>query len=104
VPEATSALAVRQVQLEQWFQDRRTYAGSRACVEDTANRFFNFSCTGVSDSEFTLRADGKGSMNGIAFTVNQADEKTTAISAGAPSGWTAHSPNNCWVVRKGGQC
>jgi type IV pilus assembly protein PilE len=104
VPEATSELAVRQVRLEQWFQDRRTYVGSTACGDDTTHKFFDFSCADVTAAGYTLRASGKGSMNGIGFTVNQADIKTTVISSGAPSGWTAHSPNTCWVVRKGGQC
>ena len=46
IPEATSALAAKRVQLEQFFQDNRTYVGAPACAADdaTTSRFFNFSC------------------------------------------------------------
>lgn len=106
IPDATSGLATKQVQLEQFFQDNRTYLGSdaninRPCFNDTRNRNFDFSCTVLTATTYTLQATGKGSMAGFSFTVDQANQRqTTAV----PAGWVAPAPNNCWVTRKGGVC
>ncbi len=108
--DATANLATKQVQLEQWFQDRRTYAGSgaanRPCGLDTTNRNFDFTCNGTEGlNGYTLTATGKGSVAGFAFTVDQNNNRRTlAGPAGLPAGWTLPVPNNCWVVRKGGLC
>ena len=100
--DATSNMASKQVQLEQWFQDRRTYVGSPACANDTTNRNFDFSCNGTETAVgYTLTATGKGGVLGFSFTVTQANQRRTT---GVAAGWTAPVPNNCWVSRKGGQC
>jgi type IV pilus assembly protein PilE len=103
IPEATATLATRQVQAEQFFQDNRTYVGATnpACLVDTSGRYFDFSCTVQTATQFTITAVGKGQMTGFTFTVNETNTKTTAA---LPAGWVAHAPNNCWVARKGGLC
>ena len=35
IPEATSRLATKQVQMEQFFQDNRTYVGGTGCTADS---------------------------------------------------------------------
>lgn len=108
IPEATSNLASKQVQMEQFFQDNRTYVGGPACASDTTtSRVFDFSCTDGTDvvaaTTFTLTAVGKGTMAGFSFSVTQTGAKSTrAVPAG--SGWSQPSPNNCWVTKKGGLC
>ena len=103
IPDATAGLATRQVQLEQWFQDRRTYVGAPACADDTGGRFFDFSCNGTNDTAgYTLTANGKGPMAGFGYTVTARNVRTTVDPM--PAGWTVAAPNNCWVVRKGGLC
>lgn len=103
--DAISQMAGKQVQLEQWFQDRRTYNGSPACANDTSNRNFDFSCNGTETAggglTFTLTATGKGSVASFSFTVNQANVRSTVS---VPTEWQLPTPNNCWVVRKGGHC
>lgn len=105
IPDATSGLATKQVQLEQWFQDNRRYTGSPACANDTVNRNFDFSCNGTeaagTGQAYTLTATGKGSMVGFTFTVNSLNQRATPA---VPANWTAPAPNNCWVTRKGGLC
>jgi type IV pilus assembly protein PilE len=106
IPEATSRLLAKQVQMEQWFQDRRTYAGGPGCATDTASsNLFDFKCDDGSDAvtatAYIITAVGKGSMNGFKFTVDQTGAKTTRA---VPSGWSQHSPNNCWITKKGGIC
>jgi len=102
ITEATSNLAAKQVQLEQFFQDNRTYLGASACDSDTTtSENFDFSCSVQSATAFTLLATGKSSMAGFTYSVTQSNVKSTAA---LPSGWTAHTPDNCWVTKKGGVC
>lgn len=106
VPEATSRLATKQVQMEQAFQDNRTYVGGAGCTADTtSSKYFDFSCTdsgdAVSQNAFTITAVGKGSMAGFKYTITQTGAKTTRA---VPSGWSAPSPNTCWAIKKGGVC
>ena len=103
IPDATSTLATRQVQAEQWFQDNRTYVGAsnQGCAANTSGKYFDFSCTTQSATQFTIRALGKSAMAGFTFTVDETGAKTTAA---VPSDWTTPSPNNCWVTKKDGTC
>lgn len=104
VPDATSNLASKRVQMEQFFQDNRTYASAPPCSADTtSSRYFDFSCSVAGTTTvFTLQAVGKASMAGFTYTVDQANNKTTTVGAGAPSGWTGNA--SCWVTNKGGAC
>jgi len=105
IPDATANLAAKRVQMEQAFQDAQTYVGAAACNSDTTtSQYFNFSCSVQTATTYTLQAVGKGAMVGFTYTVDQSNAKTTTIGTGAPSGWTAASPNNCWVTNKGGVC
>lgn len=103
IPDATSNLAAKRVQMEQFFQDSRTYASAPACTSDsTSSKYFTFWCsTAGSVTGYTLQADGTGTMAGFSFTIDQSGSKTTAA---VPSGWTQPSPNTCWVTKKGGMC
>ena len=100
IPDATSNLASKRVQLEQFFQDNRTYALAPACTNDTAtSQYFNFSCTVQTATAYTLQAAGKNSMAGFAYTINQDNAKASTITA---TGWTGNA--SCWVTKKGGAC
>lgn len=100
IPDATSGLAAKQVQLEQYFQDNRTYVNAPACASDTtSSKFFTFSCTSSSATAYVLAATGKSSMTGFTYTVNQASAKATSA---VPTGWTSSA--SCWVVKKDGSC
>lgn len=110
IPEATSTLASKQVQLEQWFQDNHTYIGSdgaagQPCFTDTtSSKNFTFSCSvAPTATAYTLQAAGVGAMSGFTFTVDQNNTKTTAIVAPARSTWIATSAN-CWITNTGGAC
>lgn len=101
IPQATSTLATKRVQMEQFFQDNRTYAGATACnLDSTTSEFFNFSCAGTPDaSSYTLQAVGKGAMAGFTYTVDESNTKTSTITA---TGWTGNT--SCWVTKRGGAC
>ncbi|MBT9495134.1 MAG: prepilin-type N-terminal cleavage/methylation domain-containing protein [Paucibacter sp.] len=101
IPDATARLATLQVQMEQYFQDNRTYVGAPACSSDTTtSKHFDFACTGTTTaSAFTLAATGKNTMSSFTYSVNQANVKATSS---VPSGWTSSS--TCWVTKKDGTC
>ena len=101
-PEATSQLSAAQVRMEQWFQDTRTYVGAPVCAAGAlTSQHYTYACDITNATTYTITATGTGSMNGFGFTIDQAGGKTTSA---VPTGWSAHSPNNCWIVRKGGSC
>ncbi|HEY6356423.1 MAG TPA: type IV pilin protein, partial [Burkholderiaceae bacterium] len=82
IPEATSRLATKQVQMEQFFQDNRTYVSGTACTADsTSSKYFDFTCTNSGDTvtatTYTITAVGKSSMAGFSYTINQTGAKTT---------------------------
>lgn len=107
IPEATAMLANKSAQMEQFFQDNRTYALAPAGNNESTTNF-DFSATDAggtdtrSGSAYTLFARGRGGsrMDGFAFTINQQGTRTSTVTGVA--GWTGAA--NCWVVRKGGQC
>jgi type IV pilus assembly protein PilE len=100
IPDATSNLALLRVQMEQYYQDNRTFVDGPCAA--AVSQYFTFSCSGTpSTTAYTLQAVGKGSMTGFTFTINQSNAKTTAA---VPTGWSQPSPNNCWVTKKGGIC
>lgn len=100
IVDATSNLATKRVQLEQFFQDNRTYAGASACNADAAtSEYFNFSCTVQTAATYTLSAVGKSAMAGFTFTIDQDNTKATTS---VPSGWATNA--SCWIRAKGGVC
>lgn len=102
IPDALSILSTKQLQIEQAFLDNRTYVGATGCTADTtSSKYFDFSCTTQNATAYTLKATGKSSMAGFAYTIDQTNTKTTFA---VPSGWAQPSPNTCWVTKKGGVC
>jgi type IV pilus assembly protein PilE len=103
IPEATSNLASKRVQLEQFYQDNRTYVGAPACTNDTAtSKYFTFSCTVQTLNTYTVQAVGSGSMARFTYTINEANAKQTTA---APAGWAAAvMPTTCWITKQGGAC
>ena len=113
ITHATSGLSAKRVQMEQFFQDNHVFyqaaagavpeVSSPACATDNSNKYFNFTCPTPSATTYTLTATGKAQMSGFIYTVDQSGLMTSPFSV-APTGWAAHSPDNCWVTGKGGAC
>lgn len=97
--EAHSALLTKRVELEQFFQDNRTYVGYDCTANATVN--FTFSCTTQTATNYVLQADGVAgtTVDDFVFTLNAANARaTTAV----PANWQAAA--GCWVIRKNGSC
>jgi type IV pilus assembly protein PilE len=105
IPEATSALAAKRVQLEQFYQDNRTYEAAPACNDDgISSKYFTFSCPDASTANaYEIEAKGRDSMGGFAYTINQDNVKTSTIVAPAKANWIGVS-DTCWITKTGGQC
>lgn len=110
IPIATAGLQSTQVAMEQFFQDKQAYNATgyatpcSSANNTTSNQYFTFTCGTPTATTYTLTATGQGTMSAFSYTLDQAGNKATTISAGAPSGWKVHSPNTCWVTGAGGKC
>jgi len=112
--EAFGGLADARVKIEQYYQDNRTYpvggcttsttpGATQVTVQTLKN--FTLDCGTPTATAYTVTATGINDMTGFSYTVDQNAVKTSTFSGtGSSAGWTAASPNTCWVMRKGGQC
>lgn len=114
IVEATAGLGDARTKMEQYFQDNRTYptgckvsptAPGATEVQLQALQNFTLSCGGMAATTYIVTATGTGPMAGFTYTIDQNGVRTSAFSgSGASAGYTAASPNTCWVIRKGGLC
>jgi type IV pilus assembly protein PilE len=108
IPGATSNLAGKRVQMEQFYQDNRTYVGGTACNTDTtSSKYFTFSCAGVGGAPtattYIIQAVGTGTMAGFTYSVDQSNAKTSTIVSPARAAFIATS-TTCWITNTGGAC
>jgi type IV pilus assembly protein PilE len=109
IAEALSTLGETRAKMEQYFLDNRSYVGADAaanlpCDPTTLNagkKHFDFTCTGLALGAYQVNAAGKATdgMGNFAYTINQANTRTSTISE---PGWTGST--TCWVTKKGGTC
>ncbi len=102
----TNQLSEERAQMEQFYQDNRTYVGgpcSTATTVGSASASFNVSCTGPgapTASAYTITATGAGDVNGFVYTI---DQDGNQVTTGLPVGWGT-VPSTCWIMSKGGTC
>jgi type IV pilus assembly protein PilE len=99
--EAQSKLSDTRVRLEQFFGNNRTYVGFTCTQAAVGNENFSISCTTQTANTFTITAAGTNKMAGFNFTLDDLNQRTSAITA---TGWSNPSPNNCWVSKKPNLC
>ncbi|QBC44416.1 type IV pilin protein [Iodobacter fluviatilis] len=99
--EAQSKLSDTRVRLEQFFINNRTYVGFTCTQAAIGNENFGITCTTQTANTFTITATGTNKMTGFSFTLDDLNQKTSAITA---AGWSSPSPNNCWVSKKPNIC
>lgn len=106
ISEAVGAMESMRTDMERFYQDNRTYAGTTApCAVGRSIEAFDLSCTGTRDNKaFTVQAVGKGIANGFTFSTNQLNERfTTAVPNG--SGYNVcTTSSNGWMLKKGQKC
>jgi type IV pilus assembly protein PilE len=114
VVEAPAGLGDARTKMEQYFQDNRTYptgcvispaVPGATQVQLSSLQNFDLACGLLSATTYTVTANGKNTMVGFTYTIDQNNVRTSAFAAtGNSKGWKAAVPNTCWVIRKGGIC
>lgn len=105
--DATGNLSSLRVQMEQFYQDNRNYAGvgcSGVCGVACPNtRYFTYTCvTANAGQTYLMSAAGSsGLTTGFTFTIN---ETNTQATAAVSAGWSLPATPPCWVTKKGGLC
>ena len=95
--EATSTLANARVQIEQYFQDNRTYVGFLTCPPN--GQFFTYNCA-LAANAYMLTANGIAGQNmaGFTFAIDQNNLRTSTFQGVTPA------PNTCWLTKKSTTC
>lgn len=100
--DATNQLTAFRAQMEQYYQDARTYASGGAytspcsatgAVYTTTLSKWGFTCSSIDafKTKYTITASGTGMMTGWTFTIDQNNNQATA----APTGWTSSTSKFC---------
>ena len=104
--DGTHQLAAYRAQMEQFYQDARTYAttGNYTSPCDnltSAYANWSFSCNNTQTAAaYTITATGKGIVAGFVYTINQNNaQATSTLGANWPG-----APATCWIVKRGGTC
>jgi len=103
IQEATTGLADARQRTEQGFLDTRDYTAVCANAATAAGKdlkSFDIACNNPAPtaSTYTLHANGKGSMVGFQYNIDNAGNKSSSGAAG----WAAGV--GCWAIRKDGSC
>jgi type IV pilus assembly protein PilE len=96
VSEATTALSNARIQIEQAFQDNRSYVVFNNCPANTADWVFNCNLPPRTATTYTLQAVGQNYMAGFSFSINEANVRSSQYDGGPVSA--------CWLTRKNGVC
>lgn len=94
--DAQAVLMQGRTQMEQWYNDRRTYVGYTCSglltLMSKAPSGAAFSCPTQTATTYTLQYSG----DGFTFTINDQNVRATTV---APSGWGTST--TCWITKKG---
>ena len=90
--EATSTLANGRIQMEQYFQDNRSYVGGPC---PGATKYFGYVCNPVTVSTFTITATGTGDMAAYVYTVDQSNNMTSTIDGVTKACWRTKAGEGC---------
>jgi len=106
IVEGLVPLADMEARMEQYFQDKRTYAGvcegeNTVAPKPDEGKFFTYECSGTA-STYIAKAIGINSMAGFQYNLKLEGGKVTRNTTAVQDGWG--SPVNCWVRAKGGAC
>ncbi|MFT3789867.1 MAG: type IV pilin protein [Rudaea sp.] len=101
--DATNQLTAFRAQMEQYYQDARTYQtngtaftspcdATSGAVYTTTMSKWTFKCTNLTKTTYTIEADGVGIMAAWKFTINQNNAQATTA---ADTGWTISTSKFC---------
>ena len=94
--DGSAQLSNGRVQLEQYFQDNRTYIGGPL---PAATKYFSFAWDTVippTATTYKMDATGKDNLSGFKYTIDQDNVKTSTTPWG--------NGTTCWIMKKGDAC
>ncbi len=100
----TNMLAGIRAQMEQYYQDNRTYAAvgtfTPPCQAISTVAEFSVACAITNGgNSYTMTAVGSGTTAGFTYTVNETNVQATTA---APTGW--NTSTTCWITKRGQSC
>jgi type IV pilus assembly protein PilE len=113
VLDATNGLQSMRTQLEQYYQDNRSYTDANASVTSPCTRIgtltgsikdFTFSCTTLTSVTYVVQAQGvtsDGNVKGFTYTI---DQNGTPATTATPTRWGGATSSACFIVKKGTTC
>lgn len=106
VQSGLQGLAVMRTRMEQYFMDNRTYdnVGDCGATQPPNEDNFFYSCESpANEGTYIVTATGVTgtNMEGFTYTINQANERTSAINK---DGWGTGATVPCWITRPGEEC
>lgn len=104
--EASTDLANFRVQMEQYYQDNRSYAAtSGGCgVANPTGKYFTYTCViGTTTDSYTATATsnpntGLGNSGDYTYTVDSSNNQNTTKFAGSTVAYS------CWITKSGDSC
>lgn len=96
ITSATSELSSMRAEMEQFYQDERTYTGAPKCKASNVGKFTMGCAVTNGGNGYSLTATGTGPVSGFSYSL---DEQNTMASA-TPWG----SSSSCWVTGRGQAC
>lgn len=103
--QAYSTLSGIGVNLQQYYQDNRTFVNSCGntglAALPAATADFTFACPTLTATSFSATAAGNSGSAAAGFTFTL-DHNGKQATSNVPTGWTASS--SCWVRTKSGSC
>jgi type IV pilus assembly protein PilE len=106
--DATNKMSAMRAQMEQYYQDKRTYIGGPCEAGDTTKdssggTIFTISCptSGGSvstTSTYLMSATGAGIASGFTYTLNEIGTMATTSTKWATTSTT------CWLMKKSDSC
>lgn len=110
VVDATNGLSAMSANMERFFQDNRTYVGADLgtgpCVSAPSGNFTVTCAAAPTLLKFSLTATGNvgTGVTGFTYGIDQAGNKSTAFTAGAPASWSVTGGCAASWELKAGQC
>ncbi len=105
VVNATDGLSAVSANMERYFQDNRTYLAANGftppCATAATYGTFSVSCpTVLTATTYTLQAVGSAGTAGFTYTIDQAGNEASTVTAPAPSAWILTCPST-WETKAG---
>jgi type IV pilus assembly protein PilE len=113
VLDATNGLQSVRTQLEQYYQDNRSYQNANASITSPCTNVatltasikdFVFTCTAPTSTTYTITATGSATDGNTKNFIYTLDQNGTPATLSTPARWGSATSSACFIVKKGTTC